>query len=136
MCGQALKSQSLLSKIFLPTPENLAGKPQNCLPHLRSLHRRIVCKFGKIRSSNPEDYEVTNSWQDGTDEQTDGQQTDARTLSARLGKRHEMDVSHEFIYLLIKYDNTRGVATGWTGWTRPPHFFPRVFLGLSRCGAY
>ena len=29
---------------------------------------------------------------------------------------------------------TRGVATGWTG--RPPHFFPRVFLGLSRCGAY
>jgi len=30
----------------------------------------------------------------------------------------------------------RGVATRWTGWTRPPHFFPRVFLRLSRCGAY
>ena len=31
---------------------------------------------------------------------------------------------------------TGALARGGLGWTRPPHFFPRVFLGLSRCGAY
>ena len=25
---------------------------------------------------------------------------------------------------------------GGLRWTRPPHFFPMVFLGLSRCGAF